>query len=841
MSDPASAPTLPIGAPGEEEHAATYGRFVARGILGRGGMGVVVRAYDPELDREVALKLLQRGEWEASLGAPDVRAEAQALAKLAHPNVVAVYEIGQVGDAAFIAMELVEGQTLRRWLETPRPLRAVVQTFVACGRGLAAAHAAGLVHRDFKPDNVLIGADGRPRVTDFGLVTRGAAADGTVDEDGAGGEGMVAGTPPYMAPEQWRGAAVDARTDQFAFCVALWEALAGSHPFGGGPGRGGDEARRAAVLAGEVIAPKRALPRPIEAALRRGLAVERGARWPTMDALLARLERAIQRPRGWWIAPVVVAGLALGGGVWLVRVGAPAERGDACAAAAARIDEAWSPARRAQVERRLQRAGGDGEATPAAVIAALDGYAARWRAGMGDACRGAAAHGPTLRDNQTACFERARLELAAVTGALAEAGTRSAAATAGVTTRLPDVAACSDVERLAIVAAPPADPALRRRLDGVREQLAAAVGMYARGDATAALVAVQTAVDEARAVGHAPTLADGLQLQGELYMDRGDLAAAESAFRASASAGADGRDDAAVAYAWTRVVFVAAERREDLAGAQALLPVADTALRRAGDPRDLRHMFENAAGTLAARRGDFAEARARFDASMRTAGNALERAQAASNLGNVIWQTEGPAAALPTLRTALAGTQEARGAGHPDTADALYRLGACANAAGQASEARPLLERALAIQVRAWGEQNLEVALTLEALGNVASNLGDPAAAVAYLDRALAAEKAVGAPAAAIATTTAARTLALIGHDAEAARAAFPETLRLIAASSGTGTLEYGMVRATQAEVLQQLGRCDEARPIFAELKSHREAQVTAYVAQVAPRCARGR
>ncbi|HEY0192590.1 MAG TPA: serine/threonine-protein kinase [Kofleriaceae bacterium] len=191
------------------------GRFLVEGVLGTGGMGVVLAAYDPELDRKVALKLLAARpdpRWaEARIG------EARAMAQLAHPNVVTVHEAGIVDATPYLVMELVAGGTLRSWIAEPHDWREVLAMMCAAGAGLAAAHRAGVVHRDFKPENVLVGGDGRPRVSDFGLASHGATP----------GRG---GTRGYMAPEQRAGALVDARADQYAFCVTLAEALRGSRP-----------------------------------------------------------------------------------------------------------------------------------------------------------------------------------------------------------------------------------------------------------------------------------------------------------------------------------------------------------------------------------------------------------------------------------------------------------------------------------------------------------------------------------------------------------------------------------------------------------------------------------
>jgi hypothetical protein len=275
------------------------GRYVILEPVGAGGMGRVYAARDPALDRKVALKLLHRHATAPELEARLLR-EAKAMARLAHPEVITVHDVGHFGDQLFIAMEFVEGGTLRQWLAAAkRPWREVLGVFLRAGRGLARAHASGIVHRDFKPDNVLVGTDGRVRVTDFGLALTAqdepgvlATSDSAEPDVGAAltRTGMLVGTPAYMAPEQMSGQPADARSDLYGFCTALWEALYGKRPYTGETlkdlklekMRGSPENGPA----GRDVAPR------LRRALQVGLRPHPEDRYASMDELLGALERA---------------------------------------------------------------------------------------------------------------------------------------------------------------------------------------------------------------------------------------------------------------------------------------------------------------------------------------------------------------------------------------------------------------------------------------------------------------------------------------------------------------------------------------------------------------------
>jgi serine/threonine protein kinase len=298
------------------------GRFIVQGQVGTGGMGSVFAAYDPDLDRKVALKLVRADATGTQMQARLMR-EAQAMARLHHPEVITVYDVGSVGDEVFIAMELLDGGTLRGWLRSgPRRVDEIVDRFVRAGEGLAAAHAAGLVHRDFKPDNVLIGSDGRQRVTDFGLVRLlkseakpepAVAMEEVMSplEVTLTQQGTLLGTPAYMAPEQFDGIA-DARSDQFTFCASLYQALYGELPFA---------AERMSDYLVQVVqgnvrpAPRDTrVPARLRALLLRGLRARPEERHPSMRELLDALRATRRRQaRRYPLAALIAVCLAVGG------------------------------------------------------------------------------------------------------------------------------------------------------------------------------------------------------------------------------------------------------------------------------------------------------------------------------------------------------------------------------------------------------------------------------------------------------------------------------------------------------------------------------------------------
>lgn len=430
------------------------GRYVVLEKLGFGGMSIVYKAYDPQLDRAIALKLMRVGA--AAAASERLLREAQALAKLSHPNIVAVHDVGVVGDEVFVAMEFVAGVTLTEWCRGKgRTLDEVLEAFRGAGRGLAAAHAAGLVHRDFKPDNVIVGGDARPRVLDFGLARAAGATEAGLPSGPRAfhvtSSGALAGTPAYMAPEQHLGGDVDGRSDQFAFCVALWEAVYRHPPF---VARTVEEMADA-VTHGRVAEPPADARAPgwLRPVLLRGLSVAPADRHPTMDALLEALARDPRARRRRAIA-IAVGGLAavalvVGLGLALVR----ADRSRACDGAEGRLAGVWDGPVKARVQRAFDASGRPhATETFARVVRVLDGQAAEWAAMQRESCEAARAghQGKTATALRAHCLDERRTEMRQLTTKLARGGARTVDGAVHAAFELTSVAACGDVAALAL-------------------------------------------------------------------------------------------------------------------------------------------------------------------------------------------------------------------------------------------------------------------------------------------------------------------------------------------------------------------------------------------------------
>ena len=674
--------------------AVRVGRYDLRERLGSGGMGVVYAAYDAELGRRVAVKLLHETGAEGQARDRILR-EAQALARLSHPNVVQIYEIGAVGRQVFVAMEFAEGLTLAQWQAQPRSWRELLAVYVDAGRGLAAAHAAGLVHRDFKPENVLVGADGRVRVLDFGLARGIAEAlepgpEAPVDALLAPitATGAVMGTPAYMSPEQWRGEPTDARSDQFSFCVALYAAVHGARPFAGGSLR----ELRDRVLAGTLQAPpeRARVPGELRRALLRGLRGDPRERFPDMPALLAALERVRRgRPIAWLGLGVLALGVgaALGG-----RWSAPEEPGppDMCAAGAIQADAVWGPARRAAVRRAfLATERGDAGELWSQVAAPLDAYAAAWVREQEVACREALAgdggrtdlsEGPYLK---MACLDRTLGELRALTDAFINDADVVIGNAVKAAYKLRTLEECRDRPMLALLPRPPSDPATAVQVQALASTLDEIGALLKANEVASGIPRAREAAAQARALAHDHTTAEALVLLGSLESSVGDYAAAERSLFAAALFAERGDNRAALARARTELVFVVGYGQRRFAEALQWGELADNAMHQLGRGGALEVRLRSARGLVLRARGDVPAATLELRAALTLAEATLGPdnpgvATALSNLAAVQAEAGEREAAAAGLRRALTIRERTLGVDHPDTRRAADELAALA-------------------------------------------------------------------------------------------------------------------------------------------------------------------
>ena len=680
---------------------ASIGRFTVLRELGRGGTGVVYAAYDEQLDRKVAVKLLH-SETREDLARVRLLREAQAMARLSHPNIVGVHEVGTFGRQVYVAMEFVHGMTLHAWLKRQRrDFAHIAAMFRQAGEGLAAAHQAGLVHRDFKPANVMVGDDGRVRVLDFGLaraeVTPGAAP-GLDDLEPAAEHssalanlrsldasitltGLMLGTPAYMAPEQFIGARVDARSDQFAFCVALFEAAYRGRPF---PGDTLAELMTH-VLSGVVadVPGPAGVPRDLRPMLLRGLSRKPEDRWPAMRPLLDALAPMARPPvrRGWFLAGGFAAALASGGAVMAARGGL---LDPVCSGGEERIAAVWNPEARARIT-AVAAASGLANAEAAAAQAALgfDAYSTVWLAAYADACGESGAQ----LDLRMACLDERREALATAVvlfehldaGLLAHAGQ--------VVADLPRVAACGDEEYLAAKVRPPDDDETAARVATLRNELSRA-GTYENGGKLEEALAVLAPAIAAAPENYPPLRAELGFRQGALLEHEGRYEEARDAFEAAFFFAVESNHQEVIIDAATRLAYLVGRRLGDMPLAREWLQHAEIYAQRLGDPlRRARVSTTRGALASAARMQMLsdadrlrAEARAAFLDARRLfaearAEDTADFARFPRFFGDHLGGTGDVRGGIDAQRRALALMQRLLGPQHPDVAMVHNSLG----------------------------------------------------------------------------------------------------------------------------------------------------------------------
>jgi tetratricopeptide (TPR) repeat protein len=721
LSEAAVAYSATCGADGQRGRVSLspgdrLGRYVISSRIGAGAMGVVYAARDPELDRPVALKLLHAGvdddpqRW--------LRDEAQALARLSHPNVVTVYDVGTVGRAVFIAMELVDGRTLTAWLaERPQPWRQILDAFLAAGRGLHAAHRAGLVHRDFKPDNVLVadGDDGlRVRVADFGL------AQVRTSETPSGRTRV--GTPAYMSPEQLAGAPLDARSDQYGFCVALWEALCGTRPVG---------------RLGTAVPRGTSAPAALFRVLRRGLEQTPDARFPDMDRLLVALAHAASSHRRRALALGTLATLVLLG-IGAVRLMHPT-----CAAAARDLDGVYGPTQRAALRAAFTRSGQPGAAEALRQVeAGLAGYAREWAAMRTNACEATRVRGvqsAEVMDLRMSCLDARLGDLRARMTLLSSDLDAKLVETAPRTVELlPAISECGNVTALQFPeSTPPRDKAAA--VSRLRPKLAEARALMDAARYSQALALARAVVSDAHALGYRPLEAEALLLVGSVQMFERDVTAADATLMQAASLALASRHDLVAARALQQRLTVVGGPGRKFEQAREIEPIARAALERVGNPPVDLALLERAVGNMYEEHDDHAQALAHFQRALEIVPKDTPWEEKVQNALSTIYGRMGQhAEAYDHCQRALELTAKQLGSEHAEYGNVLTLCGLELNDLGRRNEAGTAFQRSVDILAKTRGTDSVDYAYSLANLANLYDDAGNYAEAIAADERVVA-------------------------------------------------------------------------------------------------------
>lgn len=743
--------------------------------IGEGGMGVVYQARDAELDREVALKLLVPRNRPTLPPAAEQRLvrEARAMARLNHPHVVEVFDVGRHagrhGERVYIAMELVPGPTLHRWLRAPRTWQDVLAVFTPAGRALAAAHAADLVHRDFKPSNVIVGDDGRVRVLDFGLAraatdtisataaprpapagTQTSAASEDDDADSPSlaplservtEDGLLLGTPAYMSPEQHCGDLATPRSDQFAFCIALYEALYGRHPFAGDT----PPATIQAKLHGHVVGPPRRSPVPsaVAAVVKRGLQADPNDRWPTMADLVDALERARGQTHRRALAVGATVVVALTG--WLTFAPGRASVDPRCAGGSSALADVWNAERAASIEAAITGTGvGYASAAASRVSAGVERWAADWTAAWGQACqRPEAGDAPDTAsatlDQAMLCLQRDLHTLDAHAERLETIDAAAVARSPSAVAELPDPARCLDADD----GLPPPPEDIADDVELLQVELAHAESLRQFGKPILAHERAQSVAERAQALGWAPLNGDAKAM---LAMTLADVGRQDDAEQAMLDA-----------------YFVAVETSDELAAVSRASMLIDQAARRPDGFDDAEKWYrrvtslvdDGASGPVLRH---LAFAHTRMATALRRAGRydeAIERAREGLALAEEVMGNEpasmlhfytdlaGPLVmqqrldeGLVLLERALEAAEEGLGATHPYTGAIHSNYGDTLGRVGRDAEAIEHLRQSVEIFEASHGPDSDRVAMAATNLGVALDRIGRTEDAVAHWERA---------------------------------------------------------------------------------------------------------
>ncbi|MGC4117027.1 MAG: protein kinase [Myxococcales bacterium] len=731
--EPHAPPSAQILLPPPPGTGKRIGRYLTLRSLGAGGHGEVFVAYDLQLERKVALKLLWAHE---TGGKAQLLHEAQAMASLSHPNVVAVHDVGEHESGVFLAMDFVDGGDVHRWLRAAkRSWREILQVFLAAGKGLAAAHEKGLVHRDIKPANVLLSADGVARITDFGIAELpGPAPSGSQIP-------ALAGTPGYLAPEQLEGQKATALSDQFAFAVSLWQALYGKRPFGGTS----LEEQLLAVRQCELGPPPAGsqVPARVHQVLVRALSKAPAARFPSMGQMLAALADDPWRRRRRSLPAIAALVAALVAAALFAR--SELGKRSLCDQSRARLAGVWDPSRRQAAGQALLATGHPrAPQTWDSLSALLDRYAEGWGTMAQQACEASLVRGaesPHLFGLRSACLDRRLAELRALAGLVEHADAAFVDRALQVASSLSPLASCADASALEKAVEPPADPAARASIHDLHERLDRARLHRVAAQYDAALSLLDPLEADAAKLGWRPLQARIAHQRGLLLEERDDLQGSEAALYSAVARAEAGNDRATLAAAASRLMYVlgALDDRPVEALAWGELAVAALEAVGGGEPALQADVHSDRCAVLlemqrpvdALAEGQRALElrRAVFGESHYLTGRALNNVGV--SLGRVRREAEG----LEHVRRAVAIVQPVLGPDHVQTLLFRNNESMLLRVLGRAAEAESVAVDVAARSERALGEKHRVTSFALLVLSRIRLDLGKADQARGEADR----------------------------------------------------------------------------------------------------------
>jgi tetratricopeptide (TPR) repeat protein/tRNA A-37 threonylcarbamoyl transferase component Bud32 len=847
-----SSATVPLdgSAPIQDDEGqapAQVGRFRILDTIGVGGMGRVYSAHDPTLDRTVAIKLLRRrGSLEkAAVARARLLREARAMAQIRHDNVVTVFDVGLHDDDVFLAMERVDGRDLRVWLrEAPRSVPEILTAFVQAGRGLAAAHAGGVVHRDFKPTNVMVEHGGTVKVLDFGLAREIAgdddvslhlesmSLDGTApagsslvaDLPDPSQDGLVVGTPKYMAPEQHLGEEATAASDQYAFCVAVWEALAGRAPFVA------DEYKRlvAAKLKGRVSPPPASsrLPARIGQILARGMSTRAADRWPSMAMLCDVLEAVPRARRRRRAAAVLGTGVAMA--IGLAATIAPTQP-QPCSDGATRLREVWATARTEAIADLAARAGEPAPLAWARTHGRLETFAASWQESYDEICGAITRDGSAAVDDpRIDCLHRRLDELDAALRVLEDADVRAWQSADTIAMAIAPPETCADPVAEGFDG--PADPRVATEVEDLRRKLDWAAARMNGGDLVGARTIALDAAARADALGFRPLVAEAYARLGRIRMQADEDAEAAEDLQNAYFIAKDVRHTEVEIVTSSLLVSLTAELGADQATTEGWTRHAEAALERAGWPAREHARLLTSVASMQQHQGRVPEAietlrRAAAIAEDGAAGDTALRALIANNLGYMLYEQGHYEDALELHLKVLAERRAELG-DHPYVVSSLNNVGFVLDAQDRQEDALDYHREALERALRIYGEEHTVVADTLNSIALLHFSRGELAEAKEMLERVLQIARAREGEDGTIVAQAHAN-LGLVVNDlgdSDAALDHYAQAIAIYERAHGPGFPRIASVLHNTANIHLARGDIGRAIPIFREAIEMREA-----------------